>query len=257
VKGEAATRCVNASCPAQIKEGVKHFASKAAFDIDGLGDKLVDQLVSRGLVTSYADIFHLEREHLKNLERMGDKSAENLVAAIQKSKQITFDRFLYALGIRFVGEHVASLLADQFQRLEQLMNVASKEREDVVETLQSIEGVGPVVAESVASFFNQSENIETIRRIIESGVEIIGRKAPAKDRLDGKVFVLTGSLEGLSRTEAKKQIEAAGGRVSGAVSRNTDYLVVGASPGSKLVKAKELGIQIIGEGTLKEMLDLN
>ncbi len=244
---EAALRCIDISCSAQIKERIKHFASKGAFDIDGLGDKLIEQMVEKDLLFSYADIFRLEEEPLKNLERMGSKSAVNILGAIEKSKRITLSRFLYALGIRHVGEHVAGILARTFGRLEDLMNATPDE-------LETIEGVGPVVAESVGSFFGAEENRKIVAEIIGSGVEILGEGAQQKETLAGKVFVLTGTLATLTRDEARKIIENAGGKVTGSVSRNTDYLVAGTSPGSKLERAKSLGVDIIDETTLKKMI---
>jgi DNA ligase (NAD+) len=247
IPGEAATRCINASCSAQLKERLKHFASKGAFDIDGLGDKLVDQLVAEGLVSTYADLFNLEAETLAALERMGTKSAENLIGAITASKKISFARFLYSLGIRHVGEHVAALLADQFDSLEQL--AAGSE-----ETLTAIEGIGPIVARSIVNFFRQNENLKTIRRILRSGIQIEFAPRVIKKSLAGRTFVLTGSLATMTRQLAKEMITAAGGKVSGSVSRNTDFIVVGESPGSKLAKAQQLGIEILDEAAFKELL---
>jgi DNA ligase (NAD+) len=247
IEGEAATRCINSVCPAQVKERIKHFASKGAFDIDGLGAKLVDQLVDKGLVSSFADLFSLDVETLADLERMGTKSAENLVDAIESSKRVQFARFLYALGIRHVGEHVAALLANQFKNVEDLIRGT---RED----LESIEGIGPTVAESIVGFFAQKKNLETIKRILESGVQIEAGAPQTAGALDGIAFVLTGTLAGLTRRQAKEMIEAAGGKVSKSVSRNTDYVVAGASAGSKLDKARQLGIKIIDEDALEDML---
>ncbi|MGD2269304.1 MAG: NAD-dependent DNA ligase LigA [Desulfobacterales bacterium] len=247
VAGEAATRCINANCPAQVKERIKHFASKGAFDIDGLGDKLVDQLVDKKLLTSCADIFSLDKQKLEGLERMGAKSAENLVNAIDQSKEIGLHRFVYALGIRYVGEHIAKILTDSFQDLKHLSAASRQE-------LEAIEGIGPAVAESVDTFFKQIENQETIDQLLRSGIRIqppAGRKA---DRLKGKVFVLTGTLAGMTRRQAQERIEMAGGKVIGAVSRKTDYLVAGESAGSKLQLAKELGVAIIDETALNEFL---
>jgi DNA ligase (NAD+) len=246
IEGEAATRCFNASCPAQLKERIKHFASKAAFDIDGLGDKLVDQLVEKGLVSSYADLFNLDLETLAGLERMGTKSARNLIDAIESAKEIRFARFLYALGMRHVGEHVAVLLAAQFKNLDQL--VACSE-----ENLTGVEGVGPVAAKSVVNFFKQAENIAAVRRVIDSGVKIKFEPRLSSGRLEGKTFVLTGTLESMTRGQAKEMIEAAGGKIGGSVSRNTDFVVAGESPGSKLVKAQELGVKILDEAAFKEL----
>lgn len=246
-ENEAALRCINTSCPAQVKERIKHFASKGAFDIDGLGDKLIEQLVEKKLLHSYADIFQLKEDVLKDLERMGSKSAENIVRAIEASKQITLNRFIYALGIRHVGEHVAGILARSFKSLEKLIGTKKEE-------LEAIDGVGPVVAESIVGFFGQDENRKIVTKIIDSGVQILRDNAHKQGTLAGKIFVLTGTLETLTRDEAKKAIERAGGKVTGSVSRNTDYLVAGASPGSKFKRAEELGVEIIDEKTLNGLL---
>ena len=245
--GEAATRCTNTGCSAQTKERIKHFASKGAFDIDGLGHKLVEQLVEKGVVSSYADLFGLGFETLASLERMGDKSAENLLAAIETSKRIRFARFLYALGIRHVGEHVAVLLADHFASLEALTNAST-------EKLTGIDGVGPVVAESIANFFKQEENRNIIRRLIESGVQVKHDVKQNTGELDGKIFVLTGTLPNLPRRKAKEMIESSGGKVTGSISRNTNFLVAGDSPGSKMEKARELGVAVIDEAALLELI---
>jgi len=243
---EAALRCINTSCSAQVKERIKHFASKSAFDIDGLGDKLVEQLVDKELLFSYVDIFRLTKDTLKNLERMGPKSAENIMGAIEKSKQITLARFIYSLGIRHVGEHVAGILAARFGSLEKLISAT-------MDDLIAIEGVGPVVAESIAGFFEQYENRNAVNDIIAGGVRILGENIREEGRLEGKVFVLTGTLETLTRSQAKKIIEMAGGKITGSVSRNTDYLVAGTSPGSKLERANDLGVEIIDEETLRRL----
>jgi DNA ligase (NAD+) len=243
-EGEAATRCINAGCAAQVKERIKHFASKAAFDIDGLGDKLVNQLVEKAMVSSYADLFKLDTESFATLDRMGAKSAENLMDAIESSKQIRFARFLYALGIRHVGEHIAVLLAGQFDSLEQLTNCSEA-------YLTAIEGVGPVVAKSIVNFFGQNKNLAIVRRILNSGVQIIFETPVKTGNLAGKTFVLTGALETMTRPRAKEMIEAAGGKVSSSVSRNTNFVVAGDSPGSKLAKAQELGVEILNEAAFK------
>ena len=248
-KGETATRCINATCLAQLKERIKHFSSKGAFDIDGLGDKLVEQLVDNGLLASYADIFYLDAVKVEDMERMGPRSAEKLACAIEKSKKIKFNCFLYALGIRHVGEHVAKILAKEFKSLDNLLLATAKE-------IEAVEGVGSVIAESVVIFFKQNTNREVISRIIESGVCILFQTVEKERTLENKVFVLTGTLEDLTRNQAKEMIEAAGGRVSGSVSKKTDYLVAGSSPGSKLRLAKGLGVEIIDQATLQKMLSL-
>ena len=246
--GESARRCINYSCSAQVKERIKHFASKGAFDFDGLGDKIVDQLVEKKLLTSYADIFKLDEETLAGLERMGAKSAANLIQAIENGKRISFARFIYALGIRHVGEHVAVLLATHFESLEALVGCSEDD-------LIAIEGIGPVVAESIASFFSREENLIIVDRILHSGVQIVLHSQKMTGLLEGKVFVLTGTLERMTRRQAKELIVAAGGKVSGSVSKNTDYVVAGESAGSKLAKARELGIDIIDEVAFREMVE--
>ena len=246
-ENEAALRCINSSCPAQVKERIKHFASKGAFDIDGLGEKLIEQLVDKELLYSYADIFKLKEDMLKNLDRMGSKSAGNIVRAIKDSKRITLNRFIYALGIRHVGEHVAGILAKSYGSLEELRGTAK-------EDLEAVDGIGPVVAESIVEFFKKNENRKIVDDMIDNGIRIFRDNADKRGKLAGKTFVLTGTLETLTRSEAKREIEEAGGKVSGSVSRNTDYLVIGASPGSKLKRARELGVDIIDEQTLKGLL---
>ena len=248
-KGETATRCINATCLAQLKERIKHFSSKGAFDIDGLGDKLVEQLVDKGLLASYADIFYLDAVKVEDMERMGPRSAEKLACAIEKSKKIEFNCFLYALGIRHVGEHVAKILAREFKILDNLLLATAKQ-------IEVVEGAGFVIAESVVNFFKQNTNRGVISRIIESGVCILFQAREKERTLEDKVFVLTGTLEDLTRNQVREMIEAAGGRVSGSVSRKTDYLVAGSSPGSKLSLAKDLGVEIIDQATLQKMLSL-
>lgn len=248
-EGEIALRCVNADCPAQLKERIRHFASKNAFDIDGLGKKLVDQLVSTGLVRSFPDLFGLDAETLAGLDRMAEKSAANIVAALEERRTIAFERFIFALGIRHVGEHVARILARHFPGLEALETAGR-------EALEAIDGIGPIVAASVATFFETEENIAMIRRLLAAGVTIRTdrpRAAAGRD-LAGTTFVLTGTLERMSRSEAKKAIEAAGGKVAAAVSGKTDFVVAGASPGSKLEKARNLDVAVIDEQRLWEML---
>ncbi|MBW2479409.1 MAG: NAD-dependent DNA ligase LigA [Deltaproteobacteria bacterium] len=247
IEGEAATRCINSSCSAQVKERIKHFASKGALDIDGLGDKLVDQLVDKGLMTSFADLFKLKRETLAGLERMGEKSAENLVNAIEASKRVHFARFLYALGIRHAGEHVALLLAENFGSLEELVGCSQ-------EDLEKIEGIGPVVADSIGGFFKQATNLSNIRSLLDNGVQIVFEAGKKTGPCEGKTFVLTGTLKDMTRRQAKEMITAAGGKVSGSVSRNTDFVVAGESPGSKLQRANDLGVPVIDEAEFKELI---
>jgi DNA ligase (NAD+) len=247
LEGEAATRCINANCPAQVKGRIQHFASKGAFDIDGLGERLVSQMVDKGLIRSYADLFALKEEQVAGLERMGEKSARNLMEAIQGSKEISLSRFVYALGIRHVGEHIANVLARKFGALDALLCATKAE-------LEAVHEVGPQVAESVRAFFDNTENRKNVERMIALGVEIETQRPSMAEALSGKTFVLTGTLDGMTRDEAKARIEALGGKVSSAVSSKTSYVVAGRNPGSKLDKAKSLGVVILDEKDFVEML---
>ncbi len=247
---EAALRCTNILCPAQLKENIRHFASKTAFDIDGLGEKLSEQLVDEGLLCSYADILELTSEKLRKLDRMGQKSADNLIQAIDRSKKIRLSRFLYALGIRHVGENTADILARKFGNLDTLLMQS-------VESLSQVEGIGKTVSESIHNFLNDIKNKEIIERILKNGVEIINEPFVRKKTLDGKSFVLTGTLSSLTRSQAKELIESAGGRVVASVSRNTDYLVAGKDAGSKLENAKRLDIKIMDESSLIQLIEGN
>ncbi len=247
VPEEVVSRCINVNCPAQIKGRIRHFAAKGAFDIDGLGVKLIDQLVDRDLVRTVADIFLLDEASLSGLDRMGPKSAKNLVAAIQAGRRISLSRFLYALGIRHVGENIADILTRRFGSLDLLMNAPAEE-------LSRIDGIGMEIAGAVRHFFSQDENRDAVNRLLESGVAIEENAVPAADRLKGKTFVLTGTLPTLTRAEAKQLIEANGGKVASAVSRQTDYLLAGSDSGGKLAKAQALGIKVIGEADLQGLL---
>ncbi len=248
LEGEALWRCINANCPAQVKERIKHFASKAAFDIDGLGDKLAGQLVDKGLVKSYADLFVLDRATFADLERMGEKSSENLMGAISSGKQTTLSRFVYALGIRHVGEHIAHVLTKNFKTLSALMSATADE-------LMAADEIGPQVSESVRVFFDNTENRKNIAQMLEAGLAIeTEQENRANQVLAGKTFVLTGTLESMTRSQAKARIEALGGKVSSSVSRKVSCVVVGKEPGSKLDRAKELGISIVDEKALIECL---
>ncbi len=248
-EGEVAYRCVNVACPAQLKESLLHFASRRAMNIDGLGDALVDQLVDKKLVRDPADLYSLTQEQLANLERMGEKSASNLLKEIDNSKNVELERLIYAIGIRFVGERTAQFLADHFGSLDKL------EKANVDELLE-VEEVGPKIAESIAAFFAEKRNREVLEKLRDAGLKFEKKKAARRESspLEGKQFVLTGTLPNYSRDEAQKMIEDAGGRVTGSVSKKTDYVVVGAEPGSKLDKAKSLGITTIDEGELLKLL---
>ncbi len=249
-EGEAIARCTGGLyCPAQLKGRILHFASRRAMDIEGLGEKLVDQLVERKLVEDVGDIYYLTKAQLLQLERMGEKSAQNLLDAIERSKHTTLARFLYALGIREVGEATAATLARHFGSLEALM--AADE-----ETLQQVPDVGPVVAAHIRAFFRQPHNLEVIDKLRRAGVH--WEEGPPADQgpkpLEGKTFVLTGALEHMTRDEAKARLEALGAKVTSSVSRKTSYLVVGRDPGSKYDKAQALGIPILDEAAFLELL---
>jgi DNA ligase (NAD+) len=249
LEGEAVTRCPNLDCPAQLKNNVRHLASRGALDVEGLGEKLVDQLVERGRVLRVSDVFALGRDELLELERMGEKSADNLLAALARAGRTTLPRLLFALGIRHVGEGVAELLAAHFGDLDPIM-------ESPREELEAVEGVGPTIAESVARFFADERNRGEVARLRELGVQW-PKTAPVRrgeGRLAGKSFVLTGTLPGMSRAEAKQRIVAAGGKVTSSVSKKTDYVVAGAEPGSKLDRARELGVEVLDEAALEKLL---
>jgi len=249
-EGEAAARCSGGlSCRAQRKEAIKHFASRKAMDIDGLGDRLVELLVDKGLVDRLPDLYRLQHPQVAGLERMGDKSAENLLQAIEVSKTTTLARFLYALGIREVGEATARTLAQHFGQLAAIQ--AADEA-----ALQQVPDVGPVVAQHIAVFFRQPHNLAVIDGLLAAGVHWPAIAAPSADAqpLAGKTYVLTGTLEAMSRDEAKAKLEALGAKVSGSVSKKTDCVVAGPGAGSKLQKAEALGIPVLDEAGLLELL---
>jgi DNA ligase (NAD+) len=251
--GEAATRCTGGLfCPAQRKQALLHFVSRRALDIEGLGDKLVEQLVDNAIVKTPADIYKLDMTSLSSLDRMAKKSADNVVKAIEKSKDTTLARFIYALGIRNVGETTAKELAYYFGNLEQLMTADE-------EHLRQVPDIGPVVAQSIINFFSEMHNREVIEKLRTTGVHwqegvSTKRTKTIEGRVGDKTFVLTGALPSLSREEVKERIELAGGKVTGSVSKKTDYVVAGGDPGSKYDKAIELGITILNEAQLLQLL---
>lgn len=250
IEGEAVTRCpAGLYCPAQRKEAIKHFASRRAMNIEGLGDKLVDQLVDQDLIHNVADLYNLTLSNLAELERMGEKSAQNLLDQLAKSKQTTFNRFLYALGIREVGEATAKALARHFGNIKALMSASE-------EALQEVPDIGPVVAQHVANFFKEPHNLGVIQKLMKAGVHWEEVKKAKDLPLARKVFVITGSLNTLSRDEAKDKLENLGARVSDSVSKKTNYVVVGSEPGSKANKAKQLGIPILNEKEFLALLPL-
>ena len=247
-EGEAAVRCTNASCPAQLSRGIEHFASKDAMDIDGLGPQIVEALIRAGLIRDPADLYSLKAEQVATLERMGEKSAQNLIEAIEKSKSAGLERLLFALGIRNIGAVAAAALAGRFGTLEAVMDATA-------EQLCAIPDFGEITALCVVNYFSHEANRALCRRLAEAGLVTASTAAPAGDRYAGKTFVLTGTLPTLTRDEASALIKAQGGKVSGSVSKKTDFVVAGEAAGSKLTKAQELGVTVIDEETLLRMLE--
>jgi len=245
-EGEVDYRCVNANCPAKLRETILHFASRGVMNIDGMGDALVGQLTERGLVKNVADIYKLTKDDLLSLERMGDKSAQNILDEIENSKKLPLERVIYGLGIRMVGERTAQFLAEHFGSMEALESAG-------VEELQDVNEVGPRIAESIVEFFSIAANRKLVERLREAGLTLTGQKKRRGTKLAGKTFVLTGTLAHFTRDEAKKMIEGAGGKVTGSVSNKTDYVVAGADAGSKLDKAKELGVAVIDEREMETL----
>lgn len=244
-EGEAIRRCININCPAQIKGRIIHFASKRAMDIEGLGEKLVDQLVEKGIVKDVSDLYYLTKDELANLERMAEKSAQNIIDAIEASKRRPFNRFIYALGIRHVGEHISVLLAERYKNIEEL--ISAKEEE-----LLNIPEIGPEVANSIVLFFHDEKNRQTIERIINAGIEIEYHRGENRP-LEGMVFVFTGALRSMSRDEAKRLVESLGAKTSNSVGKKVSVVVAGDEAGSKLDKARQIGIKVIDE---KEFLKI-
>jgi DNA ligase (NAD+) len=250
VEGEVAYRCVNAACPAKRRESILHFAGRHAMNIDGLGDKIVDQLVDKGLVKDVADLYALKEDAVAGLERMAEKSAQNLLEEIEASKKNSLARLIYALGIQFVGERTGQLLAEHFSSLEELAAATEEQLEEVPE-------VGPKVAASIVEFFSEAANRQLIKKLNKAGVHPTAEKRKVKsDKFAGKSFVFTGGLANRSREEAGEIVQQHGGKVSGSVSKKTDYVVVGTDPGSKYDKAKELGVTVLTEREFEKLLGL-
>lgn len=249
-EGEVVWRCVNTACPARFRRSLEHFASRRAMNIEGLGEALVDQVVSAGLVRDFADLYHLTEEPLAALERMGTKSAQKLLQQVDGSRRNDAWRLLYALGIRYVGERVAQVLIGGFGSIDEV-------EEAPLEHLQSVNEIGPVVAAAVREYFDEPRNRQLVGRLRDAGLRTVGEKTAPEatgGALAGQTFVVTGALSGLSRDEASAAIEALGGKVTGSVSRKTTYLVVGAEPGSKLDKARELGISVLDEQAFLKLI---
>lgn len=249
-EGEAASRCVNTNCPARLKESILHFSSRGVMNIDGLGEALVDQLVDKKIVKSVADLYDLTAEQLEELERMGKKSAANVIRNIENSKKNPLPRVVTALGIRFVGERTAVFLAEAFGSMDRIAGAT-------IDELQQAEEVGPKVAAAIVEFFGEPRNCELVDRLRAAGLQFTyASTRPKGGKFKGMTFVLTGTLPNLSREEAKKIIEAAGGKVSSAVSKKTNYVVAGEDAGSKLAKAQELGIRVVNEAEFIQMVNL-
>jgi DNA ligase (NAD+) len=246
-EGEVDWRCVNADCPAKLRESLLHFGSRGVMNIEGLGDAAVQQLLERGLVTSVADLYSLTEEQLVGLERFAEKSARALLAEIENSKMAGLARVLMGLGIRYVGERTAELLAQEFGSIDAIMAANAQE-------LERVEEVGPRISESILEFFSRPANRVLVEKLKQAGLVMTAEKKQRTAQLEGLTFVLTGSLPNLTRDEAKQRIEAAGGKVSGSVSKKTSYVVTGEEAGSKLDKAQQLKINIIDEAGLLKLL---
>lgn len=248
-EGEVAWRCVNPECPPQMRIKIEHFAARDALDIEGLGESVVDQLVSEGLISNYADLYDLTIEQIIPLERMAEKSAQNLIDGIASSKTQPFEKVLYALGIRFVGKTVAKDLAEAFKTLENLQSASEEE-------LLAVDSIGPRIAESVIDFFGNDINQKIVGKLRDAGLQFEAEeKELASSKLEGKKIVMTGTLPTLSRNEAKELIEKHGGKTTSSVSKNTDFVLAGESAGSKLDKANELGISVLDEDTFLKMIN--
>ncbi len=247
LEGEVAHRCVNMSCPAQLKEHIRHFASRGAMDIEGLGEKVSAQLFDAKLIADPADLYFLTKDKLLELDRQAEKSAQNLIDAIKSSKTPSLDKFIYALGIRHVGESTAKLLAEHFGSMENLMNAK-------VEDLTAINEIGPEIAASIVEFFHERKNIDVMAKFSKAGVTPQKKEVAGNAPLQGKSFVFTGTMESIGRNEAKALVENLGGTVHSSVTKNTTYVVAGADPGSKLDKAKSSGIKIISEGEFLKLI---
>jgi DNA ligase (NAD+) len=248
-EGEAVSRCTNISCPAQRKETILHFVSRDAMNIEGVGPALIEQLLANNLIEDYADLYFLKQAHLKDLERMGEKSSQNVIQAIEASKSREFFRVLYALGIRHVGIGAARILAENFDSIEAVKEAAAEE-------LEAIDEIGPVIAESIVGFFQERHNRDLLSRLKQAGIRLEREDAQQEEKfLEGLKFVFTGSLNNYTRSEVKDLVEKAGGRAVSAVSSKTDYLVIGDNPGSKYDKAQELEVEIISEAEFKDIIE--
>ena len=240
-------RCKNKECMAQIVERIKHFVSKQAFNIEGFGSKLVEQFVENKLIFSYSDIFKITKEDIINFKNMGEKKADNLISSIENSKEITFSKFIYALGLNHFGEYLSNLVAEKFENFETLKNTT---RED----FEAVYGIGTIAADSITSFFKDEENLKEIDKLFERGVKLIYKKQENSSLLSGKSFCITGSLSFITRSKAEEKIVELGGTIKKSVSKNLNFLIAGDSPGSKLDKAKNLNVPILSEQEFKQLI---
>ena len=246
-EGEAAVRCSSNECPAQLQRNIEHFVSRDAMDISGLGPAIIAQMLEKKLIASTADIYSLKKEDIVPLEKLGEKSADNLLSAIEKSKERDLSNLIYALGIRQVGSGAAKSLAAHFKTLDNLLNAEVSE-------LSEVDDIGPVPAESIRDYFSEEHNKENIKNLVSSGLNTEYSDQGVSESLSGLTFVITGTLSGYSRSAAADEIEKRGGKVSGSVSKKTSFVLAGAEPGSKLDKANTLGIRVINEEEFNEML---
>ena len=257
--GESATYCSNKKCYAQEKEKLTHFVSKKGFNIDGFGKKIVEQLIQEGLIVDFPDIFEIKKGDLQSLDRFADKSADNLINAIDASKKIELQKFIFSLGIRYIGEETALLVSKLVNsktiKPNDLSGVALFLGSVSMDDFLKIEGVGEKVAESLYDYFHNDKNIEQLLKMHKLGVNIIFKDLSASKKLDGKTFVLTGSLDKLTRDDAKDKIRSLGGNISSTVSKNTDYVVFGKKPGSKYEKAKKLGVKTVDESSFLKIVE--
>ncbi|HDP97376.1 MAG TPA: hypothetical protein ENN25_06790 [Euryarchaeota archaeon] len=245
-EGEAVSRCIGSNCPAQLKETIRHYASRNAMDIEGLGDAVVSQLVDRGLVKGIADIYSLDIDSLTGLERYGEKSARNLLEQIARSRERGLDRFLYGLGIRHIGRAAAESLASRFDDIDELTGATKEE-------LTEIDGIGNIVADSVIDYFSEQSNIEMIEQLKKAGISMVSSR-PRSSALSGRTFVFTGSLDEYARTEAGELVKSLGGKIGSNVTKKTDFVVAGKAPGSKLEEARKLGVKVIDEAEFKRLI---
>ena len=246
-KGEAATRCINVSCPAQVMERIRHFATREAMDMEHVGPALIIQLVEAKLVGDAADLYSLKKQDILKLERFAERSAQKVIDSIQSAKDRPLDRLIYALGIRMVGRHVASLIAENFSSVDDLFDIDP-------EKLQKIPGIGPRVAESMARFFSEKENRHFIEKLRRAGVTLKSKESKGSKPLFGKTFVFTGGLATMTRPDGEELVRSLGGHPSSSVSKQTDYVVAGTDPGSKYDKAKKLGVKILTEEEFKKLV---